>query len=141
LTYTARMQYERIEVPVTDGVAWVRRTTPNQLISIGDKVWSEKRKRIIQDLKDADVESADRVSALSKHDKSRGLMSEIIEYAMGMEGALEILRVASESEGSENAENISDRFAGTANDAVSIAVQVLGIQFEKESASKSKKKK
>jgi len=135
------MQYERIEVPVTDGVAWVRRTTPNQLISIGDKVWSEKRKRIIQDLKDADVESADRVSALSKHDKSRGLMSEIIEYAMGMEGALEILRVASESEGSENAENISDRFAGTANDAVSIAVQVLGIQFEKESASKSKKKK
>ena len=132
------MNFEKIEIPVNDGNVWVGRLTPNQLISISDHLWSTKRKLLIEDLKDAEVDSADRIVALSNHDAKRGLMSEVIGYAMNMEGAMHIIGVASKSEGIDD---IAKDFNGSAQDAVSIAIFCIGCEVKTESDdSKSKKK-
>ena len=72
------MQRKRIEIETTDGTAWLDRLTPRMMIAIGDRVWSEKRKRLIDDLKDAEVDSASRIVALRELDNSRGMMSEVV---------------------------------------------------------------
>ncbi len=67
-----------------------------------------KKKRMIQDMKDAEVDSAERMKALESHDGKRGLMSEIIGHAVTTHGALEIIAEATKSEHAENAEGLPD---------------------------------
>ena len=135
------MKHERIEVTTTDGSAWLERLSPRQMISVGDCLWSEKRKRMIQDMKDAEVESAERMKALQELDDKRGLMSEIILYAINMKGSLDIISEASKGKNAENADGLPDNFEGTAEEAMRIALDLIGAELEKpKTDSKSKKK-
>ena len=137
------MKHERIEVTVTDGSAWLDRLTPRQMISIGDCLWSEQRKRMIQDMKAAEVESAERMKALQQHDAKRGLMSEIVHYAINLHGSLEIIAEASKGKNAENADGLPDNFEGTAEEAMHIALQLIGAQLDNnqdDKPNKSKKK-
>ena len=52
------------------------------MIAIGDRLWYEKRERLIGDLKDAEIDSVERVSALRELDTSRGMMSEVVHHAI-----------------------------------------------------------
>tara|TARA_R100001594_G_scaffold150505_2_gene212032 strand:- start:10898 stop:11326 length:429 start_codon:yes stop_codon:yes gene_type:complete len=134
------MKYERIEVEVAEGIAWLCRITPRQMIALGDSLWSETRKRLIQDMKDADIESAERMKCLEEHDRKRGLMSEVIHYAVTAHGSLEIIKLASENEESENADGLPESFIGTTEDAIRIALELIGTQIDNDSNGKSKKK-
>ena len=135
------MKHERIEVTTTDGSAWLDRLTPRQMISVGDCLWSEKRKRMIQDMKDAEVESAERMKALQELDDKRGLMSEIILYAINLQGSLDIIAEAAKSKSAENADGLPDNFEGTSEDAMRIALDLIGAELEEpKTNSKSKKK-
>jgi hypothetical protein len=135
------MKYERIEVTITDGTAWLERLSPRQMISIGDRLWSEKRKRMIQDMKDAEIESAERMQALQELDNKRGLMSEIVLHAINLQGSLDIIAEAAKSKNAENADGLPDNFEGTSEDAMRIALDLIGAELEKpKTESKSKKK-
>jgi hypothetical protein len=135
------MKHERIEVTTTDGSAWLERLSPRQMISVGDCLWSDKRKRMIQDMKDAEVESAERMKALQELDDKRGLMSEIILYAINLQGSLDVIAEASKGKNAENADGLPDNFEGTAEDAMRIALDLIGAELEKpKTDSKSKKK-
>ena len=133
------MKRQRIEVTTTDGSAWLERLSPRQMIAIGDRLWSEKRKRMIQDMKDAEVESAERMKALQDLDERRGKMGEIIGHAILTHGSLEIIAEASRGKNAENAEGLPDNFDGTSEDAMRIALDLVGAELE-EKPSKSKKK-
>lgn len=137
------MKCERIEVAVADGIAWLVRLSPRQMIAIGDRLWSEQRKQLILDMKEAEVDSAERMVALSNHERKRGLMSEVISYAITSHGALDIIQEASKSEHSENASGLPDSFSGTTEDAIRIALELVGAELNTsdEPASKSTKKK
>jgi hypothetical protein len=137
------MKHQRIEVTTTDGSAWLDRLTPRQMISIGDCLWSEQRKRMIQDMKDAEVESAERMKALQEHDAKRGMMSEIIHYAINLQGSLEIISEAAKGKNAENADGLPDNFEGTAEEAMHIALELIGAQLDiqqDDKPNKSKKK-
>ena len=134
------MKHEKIEVPTTDGVAWVERLTPRQMISIGDRLWVQKRKRLIDDLKDAEIDSEQRVKALSELDKSRGMMSEIISHSIKMDGCLELIGEASKGKNTENADGLPDNFDGSGEDAIRIALSLVGAELDQEDSKKSKKK-
>ena len=135
------MKCERIEVAVTDGIAWLVRLSPRQMISIGDRLWTEQRKQMILDMKEAEVDSAERMVALREHERKRGLMSEIIGHAVTTHGALEIIAEATKSEHAENAEGLPDNFDGTSEDAIRIALELIGTELSFEDESDSKKKK
>ena len=136
------MKHERIEVTTTDGSAWLDRLTPRQMISIGDCLWSEKRKRLIQDMKDAEVDSAERMKALERHEENRGKLGELINYACTGHGALAIIEEASKSPNAENADGLPDNFEGMSEQAMSIALILIGVEIEtNEKDSKAKKKK
>ena len=134
------MKHERIEIQTTDGVAWVERLTPRQMISLGDRIWSEKRRRLIQDLKDGEIHSEQRIVALSNLESKRGLMSMILEHAMMLNGSIEIIEEAANSKNAENADGLPDNFDGTNEDAIRIAIDLIGIEFDIEEPSESKKK-
>ena len=111
------------------------------MISIGDRLWSEKRKRMIQDMKDAEIESAERMQALQELDNKRGLMSEIVLHAINLQGSLDIIAEAAKSKNAENADGLPDNFEGTSEDAMRIALDLIGAELEKpKTESKSKKK-
>tara|TARA_R110002051_G_scaffold49659_4_gene96853 strand:+ start:177 stop:584 length:408 start_codon:yes stop_codon:yes gene_type:complete len=135
------MKHQRIEVTITDGSAWLGRLSPRQMISVGDCLWSAKRKRLIQDMKDAEIDSENRMKSLESHDNKRGLMSEIIGYAVTSHGSLEIIKEASKSEHAENAEGLPDNFEGTAEDAIRIALELIGTEISMGNDKESKKKK
>ena len=135
------MKHQRIEVTTTDGSAWLGRLSPRQMIAVGDCLWSAKRKRLIQDMKDAEVDSAERMKSLEAHDGKRGLMSEIIGHAVTTHGALEIIAEATKSEHAENAEGLPDNFDGTSEDAIRIALELIGTELSFDDGSDSKKKK
>ena len=136
------MQRKRIEVETTDGTAWLDRLTPRMMIAIGDRVWSEKRKRLIDDLKDAEIDSAERVVALRDLDNSRGMMSEVVGYAITPRGALEIIEEASKSENAENADGLPDNYVGTSEEAIKIALELIAAELTKpEEEGKPAKKK
>tara|TARA_R110002020_G_scaffold467414_1_gene690949 strand:- start:209 stop:616 length:408 start_codon:yes stop_codon:yes gene_type:complete len=135
------MKHQRIEVTTTDGSAWLGRLSPRQMIAVGDCLWSAKRKRMIQDMKDAEVDSAERMKALESHDGKRGLMSEIIGHAVTTHGALEIIAEATKSEHAENAEGLPDNFDGTSEEAIRIALELIGTELSFDDGSDSKKKK
>jgi hypothetical protein len=123
------MKHQRIEVTITDGSAWLERLSPRQMIAVGDCLWSAKRKRLIQDMKDAEIDSENRMKSLEAHDSKRGLMSEIIGYAVTSHGSLEII------------EGLPDNFEGTAEDAIRIALELIGTEISMGSDKESKKKK
>ena len=135
------MKYERIEVTVADGSAWLERLSPRQMIALGDRLWSEKRKRLIQDMKDAEIESCDRIKALQDHDRKRGLMSEIISHAITSHGAIEIIGEAAKMPNSENADALPDCFEGTAEDAMRIALELVGAQVSLDDDTETNPKK
>ena len=136
------MKRQRMEVMIADGeIAWLERLTPRQMISIGDRLWSEQRKRLIDDLKDAEVDSAEKIVALRDLDSRRGLMSEIVHHAIGLHGSLEIIAEAAKGGGAENAEGLPDNFAGTAEDANKIALSPIGAELEESPVSDQSKKK
>ena len=135
------MKHKRIEVTTTDGSAWLDRLTPRQMISIGDCLWSEQRKRMIQDMKDAEVESAERMKALHQHDAKRGMMSEIVHYAINLQGSLEIIAEAAKGKNAENADGLPDNFEGTAEEALHIALKLIGAQLDIEQDDKPNKSK
>ena len=134
------MKHERIEVTTTDGSAWLDRLTPRQMIAIGDCLWSEKRKRLIQDMKDAEIDSAERMKALQGLDSSRGMMSEIVHHAIVLSGSLDIIKTAASGNNAENADGLPDNFDGTAEDAMRIALDLIGAQLESGTSKKKKKK-
>lgn len=134
------MKHERIEVTTTDGSAWLDRLTPRQMIAIGDCLWSEKRKRLIQDMKDAEIDSAERMKALKELDASRGMMSEIVHHAIVLSGSLEIIKVAASGKNAENADGLPDNFDGTAEDAMRIALDLIGAQLDSGNSKKKQKK-
>ena len=68
-------------------------------------------------------------------------MSEVIGYAVTSDGALDIISVASESPNAENAGGLPESFVGSSEEAMRIAIQLVGAEIESESSSKSKKKK
>ncbi len=133
------MKHERIEVPILDGSAWLDRLTPRQMIAIGDRLWSGQRKRLIEDMKDAEVESQERMLALQQHDSKRGLMSEIVHHAIVIHGSLEIIEEASRGKNAENASGLPDNFDGTSEEAIKIALSLIGAELNG-SDSKTKKK-
>ena len=92
-------------------------------------------------MKDAEVDSAERMKALESHDGKRGLMSEIIGHAVTTHGALEIIAEATKSEHAENAEGLPDNFDGTSEDAIRIALELIGTELSFDDGSDSKKKK
>ena len=134
------MKHERIEVVTTAGSAWLERLSPRQMIAVGDSLWSEHRKRLLQDMKDAEVDSADRMKALQDHDGKRGLMSELVHYAISLQGALEIIATAAKGKNAENANELPDNFVGSAEEGMRIALDLLGAEIGKND-SKTKKKK
>ena len=111
------MKHQRIEVTTTDGTAWLERLSPRQMIAIGDCLWSEQRKRLIQDMKDADIESAERMKAL------------------------EIIEEASKGKNAENADGLPDNFEGTSEEAMRIALDLIGAELGDDSKKESKSKK
>ena len=135
------MKRKRIEIETTDGTAWLDRLTPRMMIAIGDRLHSEKRKRLIDDLKDAEVGSAERVVALRELDKSRGMMSELVGHAVTPFGALEIIEEASKSKNSEKADGLPDNFVGTSEDAVKIALELVAAELSKPEDDKKPTKK
>ena len=135
------MQRKRIEIETTDGTAWLDRLTPRMMIAIGDRLYSEKRKRLIEDLKDAEVDSAERVVALQELHKSRGMMSELVGHAVTPFGALEIIEEASKSKNSEKADGLPDNFVGTSEDAVKIALELVAAELSKPEDDKKPTKK
>jgi len=135
------MQRKRIEIETTDGTAWLDRMTPRMMIAVGDRVWSEKRKRLIADLKDAEVESADRVVALQELDNSRGLLSIIVGHAITPRGSLEIIEEASKGENAENADGLPDNFVGTSEEAMKIALELVAAELSKPEDDKKPAKK
>lgn len=135
------MKHQRIEVTIADGTAWLERLSPRQMIAIGDCLWSEQRKRLIQDMKDADIESAERMKALEQHEKRRGRMIEVIEYAITSHGALAIIEEASKGKNSENADGLPDNFVGTSEEAMKIALDLIGAEINVDSKTESKSKK
>lgn len=135
------MKHQRIEVPVTGGSAWLARLSPRQMISIGDRLWSEQRKQLITDMKEAEIESAQRIQALRDHEKRHGLMSEIIQYAITSHGSLEIIKEAASNENSENGEDLPDNFEGTTEDAMRIALELVGAELSTEPDTEEPKKK
>jgi len=134
------MKHERIEVTTTDGSAWLDRLTPRQMIAIGDCLWSEKRKRLIQDMKDAEIDSAERMKALKELDASRGMMSEIVHHAIVLSGSLDIIKTAASGKNAENADGLPDNFDGTAEDAMRIALDLIGAQLDSGTPKKKQKK-
>lgn len=134
------MKCERIEVPVTDGVAWLDRLTPRQMIAIGDRLYSQKKSRLIESMKEAEIESAERMAMLAELENKRGLMSELINYAIKSDGAMEIISVASESPSAENASGLPDDFKGTSEEAMRIAIELIGASVNEEESKPSKKK-
>ena len=135
------MNCERIEVTTTDGTAWLDRLSPRQMIAIGDNLYSQKKERLIKSMKEAEVDSAERMKELESLESRRGLMSEVIGYAVTSDGALDIISVASESPNAENAGGLPESFVGSSEEAMRIAIQLVGAEIESESSSKSKKKK
>ena len=135
------MQRKRIDIQTTDGTAWLDRLTPRMMIAIGDRLYSEKRKRLIDDLKDAEVDSAERVVALQELNKSRGMMSELVGHAVTPFGALEIIEEASKSKNSEKADGLPDSFVGTSEDAVKIALELVAAELSKPEDDKKPTKK
>ena len=135
------MKHERIEVQTENGTAWLERLTPRQLISFGDTIWSDQRKRLIQDMKDADVGSAERMKALQEHEQKRGLMSEIIPYAITIHGALEMIAEASKGKNAENADGLPHNFVGTSEESMRIALDLIGAELQSESEDKDTKPK
>ena len=111
------------------------------MIAIGDRLYSEKRKRLIEDLKDAEVGSAERVVALQELNKSRGMMSELVGHAVTPFGALEIIKEASKSKNSEKADGLPDNFVGTSEDAVKIALELVAAELSKPEDDKKPTKK
>ena len=111
------------------------------MIAIGDRLHSEKRKRLIDDLKDAEVDSAERVVALRELDKSRGMMSELVGHAVTPFGALEIIEEASKSKNSEKADGLPDNFVGTSEDVVKIALELVAAELSKPEDDKKPTKK
>lgn len=92
-------------------------------------------------MKDAEVDSENRMKSLEAHDNRRGLMSEIIGHAVTTHGALEIIKEASKSANAENAEGLPDNLDGTAEDAIRIALDLIGTEISMGSDKDSKKKK
>ena len=135
------MKRKRIEIETTDGTAWLDRLTPRMMIAIGDRLHSEKRKRLIDDLKDAEVDSAERVVALRELDKSRGMMRELVGHAVTPFGALEIIEEATQSKNSEKADGLPDNFVGTSEDAVKIALELVAAELSKPEDDKKPTKK
>ena len=60
---------------------------------------------------------------------------------IGARMALDIISVASESPNAENAGGLPESFVGSSEEAMRIAIQLVGAEIESESSSKSKKKK
>ena len=135
------MKHERIEVPTTNGSAWLSRLTPRQIISLGDRLWGAQRTQLLQNLIDADVDSNDRVRALNEHENKRGLMSDIIHHAITTHGAFEIIAEAAKSKEAEEAEGLPENFDGTAEEAMSSALALMGATVETDANDKPKKKK
>tara|TARA_R100000995_G_scaffold81002_1_gene53406 strand:- start:810 stop:1220 length:411 start_codon:yes stop_codon:yes gene_type:complete len=135
------MKHQRIEVPVAGGTAWLSRLSPRQMICIGDRLWSNQRKQLIKDLKEAEIESAERIQALRDHERRHGLMSEIITYAITSHGSLEIIKEAASNEHSENGEGLPDNFEGTTEDAMRIALELVGAELSNDSEENKPKKK
>jgi len=135
------MKRQRIEVPVVDGAAWVERLTPRMLIAIGDRLWNDQRKRLIDDLKDAEVESDGRVQALRDLDNRRGLMSEIVHQAVTMHGALDLIAEAAKGPNVENADGLPDSFDGSGEEAIKIALDLIGAALDADPPKAESKKK
>ena len=135
------MKHERIEVPTTDGNAWLSRLTPRQIISLGDRLWKAQRTQLLQNLIDADVDSSDRVKALNEHENKRGLMSEIIHHAISTHGSFEIIAEAAKAKDAEDAEGLPENFDGTSEEAMTIALALMGAMVATDANDKPKKKK
>ena len=110
-------------------------------MSIGDTLWSEQRKQLIADLKDAEVGSQERIVAMQEHEKKRGLMSEIISHAMYMHGAFAIIGEASKGKNTENADGLPESFVGSTQESMMIALQLMGVEIDDTDKDKSTKKK
>ena len=135
------MKHERIEVATTDGSAWLERLSPRQMIAVGDSLWSEHRKRLLQDMKDAEVDSADRMKALQDHDEKRGKMGFLVDHCIRIDGALEIIEEAAKNKNSTNADGLPDNFEGNAEAAMYIALDLIGAEIEKNPKKNNTKKK
>lgn len=127
------MKRKRIPVPLQDGkTAWLERLTPRMIIEVSDSLWHERRQRMLDDFNAAEVDSADRVSALSSLDSERGLYSHLLHYAVTLGGAQEILEKAATSKAAENANDLIDRCAMQPQEMMNIACDLLGYTVEDE---------
>lgn len=126
------MKQERIEIPVTDGTAWLDKLTPRMMIAVGDRIWCEQRTGLIEDLKNAEVDSTERVAALRELNTRRGLMSEVVHYAISVVGAMDVIKEAARSKTAENADGLPDSFTGTSEEAIKIALGLIGAELEDE---------
>jgi hypothetical protein len=110
------------------------------MIAIGDRVWSEKRKRLIDDLKDAEIDSSERIVALRELDSSRGMMSEVVHHAISVSGALDIIAEAAKSKTAENAAGLPDAIEGSSEDVIKIALALIGAELDTEPEDSDKPK-
>ena len=135
------MNCERIEVTTTDGTAWLDRLSPRQMITIGDRLYAQKKSRLIEAMKEAEIESAERMAMIAELENKRGLMSELISYAIKSDGAMEIISLASETPSAENASGLPENFKGTSEQAMRIAIDLIGASVNEEEEEKPSKKK
>ena len=92
-------------------------------------------------MKDADIESAERMKALETLEDKRGRMSDVINYAITSHGALAIIEEASKGKNAENADGLPDNFEGTSEEAMRIALDLVGAELGDDSKKQSKSKK
>ena len=125
------MKRKRIAVALSDGqTAWLERLSPRQIVELSDSVWDASRRRLIQNMIDAEIESGDRVAQIIALDKTRGMFSELLKHAGTVGGSQEIKTKASTSKYAENATDIIDNMNIESEDVIRVACDLLGHELE-----------
>ena len=121
------MKRKRIEVPLVDGgTAWLDRLTPRMMIAVGDAIWCARRDRLIADMAKAEIDSPAKMEGLKQLDSERGLMSELLRYAVTLEGATAIIEKAAASDTAENATGLPDSASLEGEGVIRTALALVG---------------
>jgi hypothetical protein len=127
------MKRKRIPVALCeDETAWLSRLSPRQIGELSDEVWNRQRKSFISGMNEASIDSCDRVALLVTLDEDRGKFSKLLQHAVTVNGANEILEKACSSDNAENAENLLERTVETPTRLVVIACDLLGHELEED---------
>ena len=103
-----------------DGEIILRQLTISEAAEMADLVWQREHAVLLARLDDAQVSPEERLKALTSHDDSRGLASELTRQCFRMTHALEIIRKASDPKDHERLGQLPP------DEVVHLGLQVLG---------------